>query len=223
MTRRLVCATHAYCRQSRQNSSALDGALHTLGAILVARGQTAPLVLVGGGALVLLGLADRSTKDLDVVARVEAGHLRAAEPFSPALVEAIADVALALDLAPAWLNLGPASLLRQGLPPGLPGARPPPRLRSAPDLAGRPRRPDPPQALRSGRPLAGPQPSPPRPRGVVAGANRAARCRTVVLEPRPVRGLPRDAAAAGSPASGRGGREWVATSERRSLTSPGAC
>ena len=100
------------------SSTALDEALHTLGAVLAARGQTASLVLVGGGALVLLGLADRSTKDLDVVARVDAGQLREAEPFSAALVEAIADVALALDLEPDWLNPGPASLLRLGLPPG---------------------------------------------------------------------------------------------------------
>lgn len=100
------------------SSTALDEALQTLGAVLAARGQTASLVLVGGGALVLLGLADRSTKDLDVVARVDAGQLREAEPFSPALVEAIADVALALDLASDWLNPGPASLLRLGLPPG---------------------------------------------------------------------------------------------------------
>lgn len=98
------------------NSTALDDALRTLGALLAARDQTASLVLVGGGALVLLGLADRSTKDLDVVARVEAGHLREAEPFSLALQEAIADVALALDLAPDWLNPGPAALLRLGLP-----------------------------------------------------------------------------------------------------------
>ena len=103
------------------SASALDEALHTLGALLAARGQSASLVLVGGGALVLLGLADRSTKDLDVVARVHAGQLREAEPFSPALVEAISDVALALDLAPDWLNPGPASLLRLGLPPGFQG------------------------------------------------------------------------------------------------------
>jgi hypothetical protein len=100
------------------SSTALDDALRTLGALLAAREQTASLVLVGGGALVLLGLADRSTKDLDVVARVEAGHLREAEPFSLALQEAIADVALALDLAPDWLNPGPAALLRLGLPDG---------------------------------------------------------------------------------------------------------
>ena len=55
---------------------------------------------------------------LGMLNREQAGRLREAEPLSPALVEAIADVALALDLAPDWLNPGPASLLRLGLPPG---------------------------------------------------------------------------------------------------------
>ena len=91
------------------SSTALDEALHTLGAVLAARGQTASLVLVGGGALVLLGLADRSTKDLDVVARVDAGQLREAEPFSPALVEAIAGLRTS---APTALILVSRSLSR---------------------------------------------------------------------------------------------------------------
>ena len=45
----------AYYLRIMLRSSALDEALHTLGAVLAARGQTASLVLVGGGALVLLG------------------------------------------------------------------------------------------------------------------------------------------------------------------------
>jgi hypothetical protein len=97
---------------------ALHEALATLGALLHARGQRESLALVSGGALVLLGLAHRSTRDLDVVARVDGGALRPAAPFSDALRRAVADVARALDLAPDWLNPGPAALLTQGLPEG---------------------------------------------------------------------------------------------------------
>jgi hypothetical protein len=96
----------------------LDDALHTLGAVLDHRGAPAGLVFVGGGALVLLGLIARSTRDLDVVARIDTGALTEAEPLPPALQAAIAEVAMALDLAPDWLNTGPASLLRLGLPAG---------------------------------------------------------------------------------------------------------
>lgn len=96
----------------------LEQALQTLGAVLSARKQHESLVLVGGGALVLLGLVDRSTKDLDVVACMRDDQLREARPFSEALTEAIRDVAVALDLAPDWQNPGPADLLQLGLPAG---------------------------------------------------------------------------------------------------------
>lgn len=100
------------------NHDTLDDALHTLGALLHHRAAPTGLVLVGGGALVLLGLIERSTRDLDVVARVDTGALAEAEPLPPGLQAAIAEVAAALDLAPDWLNTGPASLLWLGLPAG---------------------------------------------------------------------------------------------------------
>jgi len=94
----------------------LREALTVLGEILNDRGLAHDIVVVGGGALLLSGHIDRPTKDLDVVARVENDKWTLAEPMPADLVEAVKDVAAALDLAPDWLNAGPTSLLEGGLP-----------------------------------------------------------------------------------------------------------
>lgn len=92
--------------------------LATLGAVLEDRGLSYELVVVGGGALNLCGLIRRPTKDIDVVARIEGGAYTTAEPLPPPLVACAKDVAAALDLAPDWLNSGPADLFHMGLPAG---------------------------------------------------------------------------------------------------------
>ena len=99
-------------------SDSLEEALQALGDVLAARGGVHDLALVGGGALLVLGLIDRSTKDLDVVARIEDGGWRRAEPFPAELADAVRDVARALDLPHDWLNPGPTDLLDLGLPVG---------------------------------------------------------------------------------------------------------
>jgi len=96
----------------------LEEALTTLGAVLDDRGHHASLALIGGGALLLAGYIQRPTMDLDVVAIVRGKDLLTAEPLPKALIEAVHDVATALDLEPAWLNPGPTSILRLGLPQG---------------------------------------------------------------------------------------------------------
>lgn len=96
----------------------LHEALETLGAILASRGQDYDIVLIGGGALLLLGLIDRPTRDLDIVSRIEGERWVEGEPMPGPLAQAIADVASALDLRDHWLNAGPTSLLRFGLPGG---------------------------------------------------------------------------------------------------------
>ena len=96
----------------------LREALETLGAILAARGQNFDIVVIGGGALLLLGLIDRPTRDLDIVSRIEGERWVEGEPMPGPLAQAIADVASALDLDGHWLNAGPTSLLRFGLPAG---------------------------------------------------------------------------------------------------------
>lgn len=100
------------------NRNQLREALTTLGAVLADRGLSYELVLVGGGALNLCGLIDRPTRDIDVVARVEGGAYITAVPLPALLLAAANDVAAALDLAPDWLNSGPADLFHMGLPQG---------------------------------------------------------------------------------------------------------
>lgn len=97
----------------------LEEALRTLGAVLESRRLSYRLLVAGGSSLLLLGVVDRVTADLDVVGiDGERGYVRA-EPLPSALVVAVADVGRALGLGPEWLNSGPASLVDFGLPPGL--------------------------------------------------------------------------------------------------------
>lgn len=96
----------------------LEDALEALGAVLRDRGLAYSLAVIGGGALLLRGVLRRPTKDLDVAAVVENDLLATAEPLPEALSTAVVDVAAALELAPDWLNAGPTSVLRLGLPFG---------------------------------------------------------------------------------------------------------
>jgi len=98
--------------------ASLRHALEALGAILEDRGHAYEIVVIGGGALQLIGLITRPTKDLDVVAMACAESLTSASPLPAPLVEAARDVARALELEPDWLNPGPTDLLDLGLPAG---------------------------------------------------------------------------------------------------------
>ena len=86
--------------------ASLERALQTLGEVLAARGEQHDLAVVGGGALLILGLIARPTRDLDVVARIDEEQWSRAEPFPPALSEAVRDVAGALDLIDLGLPEG---------------------------------------------------------------------------------------------------------------------
>jgi hypothetical protein len=96
----------------------IEQALSTLGDLLESRGVACEVVVVGGGALQLLGLITRPTKDLDVVALVRDGKLEGADPFPSDLARARDDVAIALGIPADWLNPGPTALLTHGLPEG---------------------------------------------------------------------------------------------------------
>lgn len=89
-----------------------------LGELLADRGLRYELVVNGGGGLLLLGVIERPTEDLDALARVEAGEYMLARPIPTELQEAIADVANARSLRDGWFNAGPTDQLTQGLPAG---------------------------------------------------------------------------------------------------------
>lgn len=99
-------------------ADAIEDALFTLGRLLEARGHRHEIVVVGGSALLLLGLISRPTKDLDVMALVDEGRIVTAQPLPSDLIQAISDVAAELGLVPDWLNSGPTPLLDSGLPKG---------------------------------------------------------------------------------------------------------
>jgi hypothetical protein len=97
----------------------LGEALETLGAVLAERGHAVGVLVVGGSGLLLLGLVQRPTADIDVVAfAVPSGYTKADNP-PVYLATAVQDVGEALGLGPAWLNSGPAGLIDLGLPEGL--------------------------------------------------------------------------------------------------------
>jgi hypothetical protein len=98
-----------------QNTDLLLGAL---GEQLAARGERFELVVIGGSALLALGLVERTTKDVDIVALRSGEELRGAEPLPEGLQAARDLVARDFSLPAEWLNPGPTELLTFGLPAG---------------------------------------------------------------------------------------------------------
>jgi hypothetical protein len=89
-----------------------------LGEQLEARGAQIELVVIGGSALLAIGLTSRATRDVDIVALLQAGRLSDPRPLPDALLAARDRVARDFGLPEGWLNPGPASLLDFGLPDG---------------------------------------------------------------------------------------------------------
>lgn len=96
----------------------LERTLQALGDVLSQRGLAYEVVAAGGSGLLLLGLIQRPTRDLDLIALVEHGRYVAARPLPEALTEAARDVGELFGLPPDWLNSGPTDLLQFGLPEG---------------------------------------------------------------------------------------------------------
>ena len=82
------------------------------------RGLSFEAVAIGGSSLMLLGLINRPTRDLDLAAIVSHGDYVKADPLPPQLAEAAADVGNALGLPSNWLNPGPTSIVDTGFPEG---------------------------------------------------------------------------------------------------------
>jgi len=82
------------------------------------------ILVCGGSALNVLGLIQRTTEDVDILAYVmrnKEGKISIvkAEPLTPELNEAAKRVARDFNLPERWLNPGPASAVDLGLPEGL--------------------------------------------------------------------------------------------------------
>jgi hypothetical protein len=97
---------------------AADQLLLALGEQLAARGESYTLAVVGGSALLALGLISRATRDVDILAIVENNELVSAQPLPVTLLDAALTVARDFGLPDEWLNPGPTSLLDLGLPNG---------------------------------------------------------------------------------------------------------
>jgi len=83
------------------------------------RAEPVSLVVCGGSSLIALGLVGRTTKDVDVLALMDAGGaLLPSQPLPQAVSRAAEEIAHELDLFPNWLNGGPTDLLKWGLPEG---------------------------------------------------------------------------------------------------------
>jgi hypothetical protein len=98
----------------------LQNALSALAGFLEADGaEPESLVVIGGSALITLGIISRTTKDVDIMAGVDPERgLVDPRPLSEALKAAADKVALELQLDPHWLNTGPADQVLAGLPEG---------------------------------------------------------------------------------------------------------
>lgn len=94
-------------------------ALQRVAELLAFAGEHYAVVVIGGAALNLLGIVDRPTADVDVLAFHEQGLRPPPEPLPAPLTRAITTVARDLGLDDRWMNSGPALQWRQGLPDDL--------------------------------------------------------------------------------------------------------
>lgn len=89
-----------------------------LGEQLAAVGYECELVVIGGSGLLALGVIDRATRDVDLLALRAGDELRTPQPLPPELIAAAERVSRDYGLPSDWLNAGPSSLLDFGLPEG---------------------------------------------------------------------------------------------------------
>lgn len=98
-----------------------DDLLRALGEQLAAARQHFEIVVIGGSGLLALGIVERTTRDVDIVALRAGSELEGADPLPEALRRAGDRVARDFGLPESWLNTGPTSLLDFGLPDGFVG------------------------------------------------------------------------------------------------------
>jgi hypothetical protein len=99
---------------------ALEAALSAVGERLRYANQPCAIVVLGGAAMNLLGVLDRPTIDVDVIARAdESGAIHPPDPLPDALQRAIVAVARDQGLLEHWMNTTVADQWRLGLPHGM--------------------------------------------------------------------------------------------------------
>jgi hypothetical protein len=96
----------------------LEEALTLMGSFLDDQKVAYELVAIGGSGLLLLGIIERSTRDLDVIATVQPEGYRRADILPAEICQARDIVADHLDLEKDWLNSAPRSILNPALPNG---------------------------------------------------------------------------------------------------------
>jgi hypothetical protein len=91
-------------------SEELKDVLSAVGDLLEAQGERVGIVVVGGASLNLLGIVERTTGDVDVIATVRSSEdgpgsvLVPPDPVPESLAGAIRTVARDFDLPPDWMN-----------------------------------------------------------------------------------------------------------------------
>jgi hypothetical protein len=101
------------------SAATADRLLTALGEQLSLAGYEYDLIVIGGSALLALGLVSRSTQDVDVVALAGVAGLEEALPLPPPLIDGRDRVARDFGLPEDWLNSqAAADMLRLGLPDG---------------------------------------------------------------------------------------------------------
>ncbi len=86
--------------------------------LILADAPQTEIVVCGGSALIAMSLVPRTTQDVDIVALMKAGILADPEPLPDYLINAAGKVGQIMNLPGDWLNNGPASQFRMGLPTG---------------------------------------------------------------------------------------------------------
>lgn len=102
-----------------ESRDSFDEPLAVLGQLLEESRQQYALLAIGGGALQLVGLITRPTRDVDVVALVEHRQLIPLDGLPAPLQRAVEDTAAVLRMPKTWFNAGPRSLMDFGLPDGV--------------------------------------------------------------------------------------------------------
>jgi len=105
-------------------SERLDELFSALGELLETEGETVGIVVVGGASLSMLGLVERTTSDVDVIAITRSSgegeeDLVRPDPVPEALENAIERVARDFNLSPGWMNTEIGAQWDLSLPPNL--------------------------------------------------------------------------------------------------------